>query len=123
MDFENRDKPQIDAETGPAPEDVVIEDLIIGDGAEAQPGGVVEVHYVGVDFETGEEFDSSWDRGQPVPFPLSNLIAGWQEGIPGMKVGGRRKLIIPPEAAYGPEGSGHPLAGRTLVFVIDLLNA
>ncbi|GAB3597653.1 FK506-binding protein [Corynebacterium faecale] len=117
------EKPQIDAQSGPAPEDLVIEDIIVGEGAEAQPGGVVEVHYVGVDFETGEEFDSSWDRGQSVQFPLNGLIAGWQEGIPGMKVGGRRQLTIPPEAAYGPEGSGHPLSGRTLVFMIDLISA
>ena len=100
------EKPQIEAQTGPVPDDLVIKDLIVGEGAEAQPGGVVEVHYVGVDFETGEEFDSSWDRGQTNQFPLTGLIAGWQEGIPGMKVGGRRQLTIPPEAAYGPEGSG-----------------
>lgn len=116
------DKPQIEIQPGPAPEDVVIEDITVGDGAEAQPGGLVKVHYVGVDFETGEEFDSSWDRGQAIEFPLAGLIAGWQEGIPGMKEGGRRKLIIPPEAAYGPAGGGHPLSGRTLVFIIDLLN-
>lgn len=115
------EKPAIAPQTGPAPEDLVIEDLIVGDGPEAQPGGMVEVHYVGVDFETGEQFDSSWDRGQTIEFPLAGLIAGWQEGIPGMKVGGRRQLIIPPEAAYGPAGGGHPLSGRTLVFVIDLV--
>src|SRR5699024_10496547 len=89
------EKPQIEAQTGPVPDDLVIKDLIVGEGAEAQPGGVVEVHYVGVDFETGEEFDSSWDRGQTNQFPLTGLIAGWQEGIPGMKVGGRRQLTIP----------------------------
>lgn len=116
------DKPHIEIQPGPAPEDIVINDLIVGDGEAAQPGGLVEVHYVGVDFETGEEFDSSWDRGQAIEFPLSGLIAGWQEGIPGMKVGGRRQLTIPPEAAYGPAGGGHPLSGRTLVFVIDLLS-
>lgn len=81
------EKPQIQVPEGPAPEDIVIVDLIEGDGAEAQPGGLVEVHYVGVDFENGQEFDSSWDRGQSIEFPLSGLIAGWQEGIPGMKVG------------------------------------
>ncbi|MEZ2122501.1 MULTISPECIES: FKBP-type peptidyl-prolyl cis-trans isomerase FkpA [unclassified Corynebacterium] len=116
------DKPTIEAQTGPAPEDIVIVDLIEGDGPAAQPNGLVEVHYVGVDFESGEEFDSSWDRGQTIEFPLSGLIAGWQEGIPGMKVGGRRQLTIPPEAAYGPAGGGHPLSGRTLVFVIDLIS-
>lgn len=117
------EKPVIEVSGGTAPEDLVIEDITVGEGAQAQPGGLVEVHYVGVDFATGEEFDSSWDRGQSIEFPLSGLIAGWQEGIPGMKVGGRRKLTIPPEAAYGPEGAGHPLSGRTLVFVIDLLGA
>ena len=93
------EKPHVEAKTAPAPEDVVIADLIEGDGPEAQPDGYVEVHYVGVDYETGQEFDSSWDRGGPVGF--------W--------------LIVPPEAAYGPEGGGHPLAGRTLVFIIDLI--
>lgn len=117
------EKPQIVPPTGPAPQDLVINDIEIGDGAQAQPGGVVEVHYVGVDYETGEQFDSSWDRGQTITFPLDGLIAGWQEGIPGMKVGGRRELIIPPEAAYGPAGTGHPLSGRTLIFVIDLISA
>ncbi|MEJ5927639.1 FKBP-type peptidyl-prolyl cis-trans isomerase FkpA [Corynebacterium sp. H128] len=116
------EKPVIAPQTGPVPEDLVIEDLIVGDGPEAQAGGMVEVHYVGVDFETGEQFDSSWDRGQTIDFPLAGLIAGWQEGIPGMKVGGRRQLTIPPEAAYGPAGGGHPLSGRTLVFVIDLIS-
>lgn len=115
------EKPIIEPQQGPAPEDLVIVDLIEGDGAEAKAGGMVEVHYVGVDFETGEQFDSSWDRGQTIEFPLAGLIAGWQEGIPGMKVGGRRQLTIPPEAAYGPAGGGHPLSGRTLVFVIDLV--
>ena len=91
------DKPVIEAQSGPAPTDLVVEDIVVGDGAEAQPGAVVEVHYVGAEYETNQEFDSSWDRGQSIEFPLTGLIAGWQEGIPGMKVGGRRKLIIPPE--------------------------
>ncbi|RAV31615.1 FKBP-type peptidyl-prolyl cis-trans isomerase FkpA [Corynebacterium heidelbergense] len=115
-------KPQIEAQAGPAPKDLVIEDITVGEGAEAVEGGMVEVHYVGVDYETGEEFDSSWDRGEAIAFPLSGLIAGWQEGIPGMRAGGRRKLTIPPEKAYGPAGMGHPLSGRTLVFIIDLLD-
>ena len=79
------------------------------------------MHYVGVDFETGEQFDASWDRGESISFPLAGLIQGWQEGIPGMQVGGRRQLVIPPELAYGPAGAGHRLSGRTLVFIIDLL--
>ena len=116
-------KPTVDAPQGPKPEDLVIEDIIVGDGTEAKPAGQVTVHYVGVDYDTGEQFDSSWDRGESIEFPLTGLIAGWQEGIPGMRVGGRRRLTIPPEAAYGPEGTGHPLAGRTLIFIIDLLDA
>lgn len=116
-------KPLYEAQSGAAPQDLVIEDIKVGEGAEAVAGGMVEVHYVGFDFETGEEFDSSWDRGESIEFPLSGLIAGWQEGIPGMKVGGRRKLTIPPEKAYGPARMGHPLSGRTLVFIIDLINA
>ncbi|QNE89157.1 FKBP-type peptidyl-prolyl cis-trans isomerase [Corynebacterium incognita] len=116
------DKPQIEPQQGPMPTELAMEDIVVGDGPEAQPGGLVEVHYVGVDYETNQEFDSSWDRGQSIEFPLTGLIAGWQEGIPGMRVGGRRQLIIPPEKAYGPAGGGHPLSGRTLVFIIDLIS-
>lgn len=118
------EKPEIEEFSGPAPTELASEDIVIGDGAEAEAeaGCFVEVHYVGVDYETGQEFDSSWDRGQSIEFPLQGLIAGWQEGIPGMKVGGRRQLIIPPDKAYGPAGGGHPLSGRTLVFMIDLLS-
>ena len=112
--------PEIECPDGPAPDSLVIEDVIVGDGAEAVPGGNVTVHYVGVEYDTGEEFDSSWDRGQSAEFPLGALIQGWQVGIPGMKVGGRRKLTVPPALAYG-NGPGHPLGGKTLVFVIDLL--
>ena len=115
-------KPELGAKSGPAPTELVINDITVGDGAEATPGAKVEVHYVGVEYETGDEFDSSWNRGQSIEFPLNGLIAGWQEGIPGMKVGGRRQLTIPPEKAYGPAGGGHPLSGRTLVFVIDLIS-
>lgn len=115
------DKPEIDFIEGPAPTELVITDLVEGAGAEAKAGDTVDVHYVGVEFETGEQFDASWDRGESISFPLSGLIAGWQEGIPGMKVGGRRQLVIPPELAYGPAGGGHRLSGKTLVFVIDLL--
>ena len=116
------EKPEIEFPGGEPPTELVITDLVIGDGAEAKPGGQVEVHYVGVDFETGEQFDASWDRGESITFPLNGLIAGWQEGIAGMRVGGRRQLVIPPRLAYGETG-GHRLSGRTLVFVIDLLDA
>jgi peptidylprolyl isomerase len=114
-------KPEIDFPEAPAPAELLVEDLVIGDGPEALPGGTVEVHYVGVEYDTGEEFDSSWDRKQSIEFPLRGLIQGWQDGIPGMKVGGRRKLTIPPESAYGPAGGGHRLSGKSLIFVIDLL--
>jgi len=100
---------------------LVVEDIVVGEGDEAQPGAEVEVHYLGVEYDNGEEFDSSWSRGQTITFPLNGLIAGWQEGIPGMKVGGRRKLICPPHMAYGPAGGGHFLSGKTLIFVIDLI--
>jgi len=113
--------PEFDFPEGPAPTELVIEDLQVGDGVVAGPGQKVTVHYAGVEYETGEQFDSSWDRGESIEFPLRGLIAGWQEGIPGMKVGGRRKLTIPPELAYGASGSGHRLSGKTLVFIIDLL--
>lgn len=114
-------KPTIDRPDGPAPAELVIRDITVGDGAEAVPGANVTVHYLGVEYDTGDQFDASWDRGAPIDFPLAGLIQGWQDGIPGMKVGGRRELVIPPEQAYGPAGGGHRLSGKTLVFVIDLL--
>ena len=116
-------KPEIEFPDGPAPTELVIEDVTVGDGTEAVPGGTVQVHYLGVEYDTGEEFDSSWNRGEAISFPLRGLIQGWQDGIPGMRVGGRRKLTIPPELAYGPAGGGHQLSGKTLIFVIDLLAA
>ena len=114
-------KPEVDFIPGPPPTELQITDLVVGEGDEAVPGGVVDVHYVGVEFETGEEFDSSWNRGESARFPLPQLIGAWQQGIPGMKVGGRRQLVCPPELAYGPAGGGHRLSGKTLTFVIDLL--
>jgi FKBP-type peptidyl-prolyl cis-trans isomerase len=113
-------KPEVDFPEGPPPAELVIADLTVGDGAEAKPGDTVRVHYLGVDYESGAEFDSSWNRGESIEFPLRGLIKGWQDGIPGMKVGGRRQLTIPPALAYGPPG-GHRLGGKTLIFVIDLL--
>lgn len=114
------ERPFVELPEGDPPTELEIRDIKVGDGAEATPGANVKVHYVGVDFGSGEEFDSSWLRGEPIEFPLKGLIAGWQEGIPGMRVGGRRELIIPPRLAYGETGH-HPLAGSTLIFVIDLL--
>lgn len=116
------EKPEIDFPAGEAPSELVIRDIVVGDGDEAKPGANVEVHYLGVDFASGEEFDSSWNRGESIEFPLRGLIQGWQDGIPGMRVGGRRELIIPPALAYGEAGGGHRLSGQTLVFVIDLLS-
>lgn len=113
-------KPELDFPEGDAPSELTIEDMVVGTGAEASDNSTVNVHYLGVDFESGEEFDSSWSRGESINFPLRSLIQGWQVGIPGMKVGGRRKLIVPPAQAYGTSG-GHPLSGKTLIFVIDLL--
>jgi peptidylprolyl isomerase len=99
-------------------------DLITGTGADAKAGGEVTVHYIGVSWTTKQEFDASWDNGQPISFALAGLIKGWQEGIPGMKVGGRRMLTIPPELGYGAAGRPPKIPGNdTLVFVIDLLKA
>lgn len=118
------EKPEIDFPIGDAPTELQIEDLVVGDGPEAKSGAVVEVHYVGVTFETGEEFDASWNRGQTFRFPLGGgrVIKGWDQGVEGMKVGGRRRLTIPAHLAYGNQ-SPSPLipAGSTLIFVVDLL--
>lgn len=111
-------EPTIAKPTGDAPTELLSKDLVVGTGAEAQAGSTVTVHYTGMAWSTGETFDSSWLRGEPATFPLANLIAGWQQGIPGMKVGGRRVLVIPPDLAYA--GTGSPLANETLVFVIEL---
>lgn len=113
-------KPEIEFPEGPAPTELEIVDVVEGSGEEALASSTVDVHYLGVEYDSGEEFDSSWSRGESINFPLRALIQGWQVGIPGMKVGGRRKLIVPPAQAYGTSG-GHPLSGKTLVFVIDLL--
>jgi peptidylprolyl isomerase len=119
----NRTKPEIDFPEGEVPSDLVIEDLIEGDGPEATAGDTVSAHYVGVAHSTGEEFDSSWNRGAPLAFPLGagRVIAGWDRGIQGMKVGGRRRLTIPPHLAYGDRGAGAAIKpGETLIFVVDL---
>ncbi|MGW9020982.1 FKBP-type peptidyl-prolyl cis-trans isomerase [Leucobacter chromiiresistens] len=113
-------KPEIEFPEGPAPAELQIVDIVEGSGEEALASSTVDVHYLGVEYDTGEEFDSSWGRGESINFPLRALIQGWQVGIPGMKVGGRRKLIVPAAQAYGTSG-GHPLSGKTLIFVIDLL--
>ncbi|OZM72587.1 peptidyl-prolyl cis-trans isomerase [Amycolatopsis antarctica] len=118
------EKPEIDRPDGTPPTDLTITDITVGDGPEAQPGQTVDVHYVGVSFSTGEEFDASWNRGQALQFPLGAgyVIQGWDKGVTGMKVGGRRHLVIPPQLAYGDQ-SPSPLIkpGETLVFVVDLV--
>jgi len=119
------DKPEIDFSEGPPPSELQVTDLTEGDGAEAVSGSTAVVHYVGVAYSTGEEFDASWNRGEPFAFPLGggNVIAGWDRGVVGMKVGGRRRLVIPPDLAYGDRGAGAVIAaGETLIFVVDLLD-
>ena len=122
----NTTKPEIDFPDGAAPTDLVIEDLVLGDGAEAKAGDSVSAHYVGVAHSTGEEFDASWSRGAPLDFRLGvgQVIKGWDDGIAGMKVGGRRKLTIPASLAYGDRGAGGAIKpGETLIFVVDLVDA
>ena len=119
----DRTKPEIDFPEGSAPDDLVIEDLIEGEGEPAKAGDTVSAHYVGVAHSTGEEFDSSWNRGNPLDFRLGvgMVIQGWDQGIEGMKVGGRRRLTIPSQLAYGDRGAGAAIApGETLIFVVDL---
>ncbi|MEV7373815.1 FKBP-type peptidyl-prolyl cis-trans isomerase [Streptomyces sp. NPDC090301] len=117
-------KPQIDLPEGAPPTELTVRDLIVGDGPEAKPGNVVQVHYVGVTFASGKEFDASWDRGQPFKFAMGGgrVIKGWDRGIRGMKVGGRREIIVPPRLGYGKQSPSSLIpAGSTLVFVVDLL--
>jgi peptidylprolyl isomerase len=118
-------RPEIEFPGDTPPADLVVEDLTVGDGAEATAGSTVSAHYVGVAHSTGEEFDASWNRGAPLDFRLGvgMVIAGWDQGIAGMKVGGRRRLTIPPHLAYGERGAGGAIApGETLIFVVDLMD-
>ncbi len=118
-------RPEIDFPGGEPPTELQITDIWEGDGGVASPGDVVKVHYVGVAYSTGEEFDASWNRGGPLQFELGvgKVIAGWDQGVLGMKVGGRRQLIIPPDLAYGDRGAGDAIApGETLIFVCDLVS-
>ncbi|TVL90473.1 FKBP-type peptidyl-prolyl cis-trans isomerase [Streptomyces sp. LX-29] len=119
------DKPEVDFPGGEPPADLEIKDIWEGDGPVAKAGDFVSVHYVGVSFSTGEEFDASWNRGTPLQFQLGagQVIAGWDKGVQGMKVGGRRQLVIPPHLAYGDRGAGGKIApGETLIFVCDLVS-
>ncbi|MFE0426371.1 FKBP-type peptidyl-prolyl cis-trans isomerase [Streptomyces sp. NPDC058953] len=118
------EKPEIDFPGGEPPKDLEIKEIWEGDGAEAQAGNFVTVHYVGVSFSSGEEFDASWNRNQAFRFELGagQVIAGWDQGVQGMKVGGRRQLTIPAHLAYGDRGAGGRIKpGETLIFVVDLL--
>jgi peptidylprolyl isomerase len=118
-------KPEIDFPGEEPPSDLVVEDLEVGEGAEATAGSTVSAHYVGVAHSTGEEFVASWNRGEPLAFRLGvgMVIAGWDEGIAGMRVGGRRRLTVPPQMAYGDRGAGSVIApGETLIFVVDLID-
>jgi peptidylprolyl isomerase len=117
-------KPDVTIPDGTPPAELLIEDETIGDGDEAVAGQNVSVHYVGVSWSTGEQFDASWDRMEPFQFGLGRrqVIQGWDEGVQGMKVGGRRRLTIPPEMGYGASGAGGVIGpNETLVFVVDLL--
>jgi peptidylprolyl isomerase len=118
------ERPEIDFIDGPPPADLVVTDEQIGEGEQAGHGSTVEVHYVGVAHSSGEEFDASWNRGEPLRFRLGagQVIQGWDQGVMGMRVGGRRKLVIPPHLAYGDRGAGGVIKpGETLVFVVDLV--
>jgi peptidylprolyl isomerase len=118
------EKPEIDFPDSPPPNDLEVTDLTVGDGDEAAAGNTVVVHYVGVAHSTGEEFDASYNRGEPLQFRLGvgQVIAGWDQGVQGMKVGGRRRLVIPPHLGYGDRGAGGAIKpGETLIFVVDLI--
>jgi len=118
-------KPDLAIPAGDAPSDLVLEDITIGEGAEAKSGTNVEVHYVGVAWSTQRQFDASWDRNETFEFRLGagQVISGWDQGVAGMKVGGRRRITIPAHLGYGSQGAGGVIkGGETLVFVVDLLN-
>lgn len=120
-----RTKPTISIPDGDAPADLAVDDEIVGDGAEATRGRRVVVHYAGVAWSTGREFDSSWSRNDTFDFQLGagEVISGWDDGVAGMKVGGRRRLTIPPHLGYGSRGAGGVIKpNETLVFVVDLID-
>ena len=125
MSSHQPEKPEIDFPDSPPPTDLEVTDVTPGEGKEATSGSTVVVHYVGVAHSTGEEFDASYNRGEPLSFRLGvgQVIAGWDQGVTGMKVGGRRKLVIPPHLGYGNRGAGGVIKpGETLIFVVDLLD-
>jgi peptidylprolyl isomerase len=119
------DKPEIEIPDQPPSYQLELDDIELGDGDEATPGKVVEVHYVGVSWQNRRQFDASWDRGDTFKFKLGKgeVIPGWDRGVAGMKVGGRRRITIPPDLAYGQRGAGGVIGpGETLVFVVDLVS-
>ena len=125
MSSHQPEKPEIDFPDSPPPTDLEVTEVTPGEGKEATSGSTVVVHYVGVAHSTGEEFDASYNRGEPLSFRLGvgQVIAGWDQGVTGMKVGGRRKLVIPPHLGYGNRGAGGVIKpGETLIFVVDLLD-
>jgi peptidylprolyl isomerase len=117
-------KPKIVTPQGDPPTQLVIKDIVKGTGPKATPGDTLTMQYVGNSWSTGEQFDASWDRGQAFPFQLGAgmVIPGWDQGMVGMRKGGRRLLIIPPDMGYGPQGSGPIGPNETLVFAVDLEN-
>jgi peptidylprolyl isomerase len=125
MDVATSGKPLVEVPSGEAPSyQLELEDILVGSGDEAVAGRVAEVHYVGVSWSTGKQFDASWDRGNTFKFGLGKgqVIAGWDQGVAGMKVGGRRRITIPPMLAYGKRGAGGVIGpDETLVFVVDLI--
>jgi peptidylprolyl isomerase len=118
------DKPVITAPSTPAPTTLQTKDLEVGDGDEVKLGDKIEVNYVGVTYADGKQFDASWDKGSSIVFDLveGGLIKGWTDGIPGMKVGGRRELIIPGDLAYGNEDKQDGRPFGTLIFVVDVIS-
>jgi peptidylprolyl isomerase len=119
------EKPQVDVASGEDPSyQLELDEIVVGEGDEAVSGAIVEVHYVGVSWSTGQQFDASWDRGSTFKFGLGKgqVIAGWDQGVAGMKVGGRRRITIPPNLGYGKRGAGGVIGpDETLVFVVDLI--
>jgi peptidylprolyl isomerase len=118
------EKPTVEIPDGPPSYQLELEDLEVGEGDEAVGGKVVEVHYVGVSWQKQSQFDASWDRGDTFKFTLGRgqVIPGWDQGVAGMKVGGRRRITIPPDLGYGQRGAGGVIGpGETLVFVVDLV--
>lgn len=121
--MDTSERPTITVPEGDAPAELLVEDVVVGDGAEANAGVQANVDYVGVSWSTGQEFDASWNRGQPLSFTIGagQVISGWDQGVAGMKVGGRRTITIPPDMGYGAAGAGGVIGpNETLIFTVDL---